>query len=706
MKTIGAAAAIALLALAPLAALLGCKSDTKPRQVSPGVIRDTPSVLRGTVGSECTLRQADPVLVSGYGLVVGLHGTGGGDLDERVAATMERQLGLHQVTKTGPGLEETPLEGLTPRQVLRSKDVAVVIVYALVIPGAPAGATFDVYARAVNRGPDISLEGGTLWSTDLQVGGAAAFGGHQTRRLAVARGPVFLNPFVEPGSAQRISRIDGRILDGGRVVNPVDLELHLDNESHARCRAITSAINNRFPAQPGEDVTARGHGNRIVTVTVPAAYREHSQEFLKLLMHTRIEQSVPEAFAREYCQKLKEEPYLADELSWALQALPQKTALPFVREMYDYPDDNPRFAALRAGAGLSDPLAAPHLKALAKDRSKAAAIRADAIRLLGRLAAGPTVDTALQEQLEAPELSIRVAAYEALASRAEEAQMRRYRAQVAAMPVSARISMPAGDEARQRLELPGDSIQGIRRKVVEGKFLLDIVPVGDPLIYVTQQGRPRIVVFGRDVGLKRPLLVSAWDGSGMTKPDETPEPEAKPKTAEEEILNPTPTRGPTQLPRLMLAADSLGEDIRIMYRRPDRLSESGDTIPGRAMSTRVKPDLISLTEVMARQPSPEDPRPGFGMSYSELVGALYAIQQQGGIGAPFVVEDDRLRAGLMAAASSTTGDERPETTKDAKSITVYEPVDKNATPAQPETKPANSDKPSLVVPLPAPSKGK
>jgi hypothetical protein len=60
----------------------------------------------------------------------------------------------------------------------------------------------------------------------------------------------------------------------------------------------------------------------------------------------------------------------------------------------------------------------------------------------------------------------------------------------------------------------------------------------------------------------------------------------------------------------------------------------------------------------------------------------------------------------MTAASSTTGEERPETTKDSKSITVYEPVDKNATPAQPEPKPATPDKPSLVVPLPAPTKGK
>src|SRR5262249_46055765 len=154
-------------------------------------------------------------------------------------------------------------------------------------------------------------------------------------------------------------------------------ELRLDNESHSRARSITSAINNRFPPDPGAEPVARGRTARIISVTVPGAYRERSREFVELLLHTQVDQSLPQEYARRYVDALKSQPYLGDELSWCLQALPQKAALPFLRELYDWPEMVPRLAALRAGAGLGDPLAVPALKQLA--RESPTPIRADAI---------------------------------------------------------------------------------------------------------------------------------------------------------------------------------------------------------------------------------------------------------------------------------------------------------------------------------------
>lgn len=680
MKSIGAAAAIALTLLAVACA----KNEAKPRQVSPGVIRDVPSVLRGTIGSEATLMKAEPVLVSGFGLVVGLPDTGGGDLDARIEATMARQLGLRGISKNAAGLEGTPFEGMSPEELLRSRKVAVVVVYAAVIPGAPIGATFDVYVRAINKSPDISLEGGTLWTTDLQVGPPTLTEGIQTRKLATARGPIFVNPFAEPGVRGGITRNDGRILNGGVITNPVDLDLVLDNESHSRAASITRAINNRFPAQPGEDVTARGRTPRIINVAVPSAYRERSQEFLKLLTYTRIDQSQSAEYARQYVDALKAQPFLADELSWALQALPQKAALPFLRDLYDSPQEIERRAALRAGAGLGDPLAAPALKQMAREGPPL--IRADAITLLGRLNAGPTVDLALQEQLSSDILTIRVAAYEALAGRAERVQVRRW---LALQEQRAGGGLdPMQDNVRARLELPGDTIQGVRRRSIEGKFLLDIVPAGQPLIYVSQQGRPRIVLFGPDVELRRPLLVSAWGGEQAAGDGSTPSESTE-----------TPPGTPTKLPRLMLVADSPTDEIRIMYRYPDRIDPSGDVIPGRIVTSATKPDIASLVEVLARKPSPDDPRPGFGMTYSEVVGAIYAIQRQGGTTALFAVEDDVLKRRLLQATNATTVEERPETEGDKGSLLVYEPVERPEGATEPVKQ---NDKPSLVVPLPQP----
>ncbi len=655
LKTIGTAA------LCALAVLGGChsggKQQVKARPVAPQIVRDTPSVLKGTIGSEASLLKAEPILVSGYGMVVGLPGTGGGDLDARVMATMERQLGFGGISRSSDALAGTPFEGMSPQQVLRSKLAAVVIVYAAVIPGAPAGATFDVYVRAASQSPDISLEGGTLWTTELRIGPATPVGGMKTRAIATARGPVFINPFAEPGAKEGFTRRDGRILGGGAVTSPLDLELILDNESHSRSSLMTAAINNRFPPDPGAEPIARGRTARLIDVTVPSAYKERSNEFLQLLTHAQIDQGMPQEYARKYTEALKSQPYLGDQLSWCLQALPQKAALPFVRELYDWPEMVPRLAALRAGAGLGDPLSAPALKQLAKEAPTS--IRADAIGLLGRLP-GPTVDQALREQLTANSLPVRVAAYEALATRAERVQMQRWLAQRASLPAAVRVNQPEETQPGI-LEMSGDSIQGVGRKVVEKKFILDTVLAGDQVVYVSQQGRPRIVLFGENQTMRRPVMVTAWSD------------------------------------RLMLVSDGPTDDFRILYREPSRTSDEGDAIAGRTITNRVPADLPGLIEFLAHQSTPEDPRPGLGMTYSEVVGALYSFQRGGAIAGQFAVEEDLLKARLLKAVNQEIAPERPESPGDStEPLRIYEPTSPSEAPA------ATPDKPSLVVPLEQP----
>jgi hypothetical protein len=679
IRSIAPAVAAASLVWALCIASPGCKSKPpEARKVDTPIVRDVPAPLRNTIGAQAQLQRADPVLVSGYGLVVGLNGTGGGDLDPRISATMERMLGLNGISKNSEALAGTPLEAMTPREVLRSRDVAVVIVYAAVIPGAPVGATFDCYVSSVNRAPEVSLEGGTLWTSELQMGPPTAFGSVKTRAIAKAKGPIFINPFAEPGSRGGYGRADGRVLSGGLVTNPLPLELVLDNESHGRARAITEAINARFPERPGEGQTARGRTARIIDITVPAAYRERSQEFLGVLTHIQADTTLPQEYAKRYVEALKAQPALADDLSWSLQALPQRTAVPFLRDLYSAPDLVPRWAALRAGAGLDDALAAPSLKQLAVDGPTT--IRPEAVKLLGKLAAGPTVDEFLKTQLGSGDLAVRVAAYEALADRAERVHMRRLLSQQERTPANMHIlANEPVTMARSQLDIPGDTPQGVRRRVIGGKFILDSVPGGKPMIYVAQQGRPRIVLFGDQLTINRPIMVPR---SG---------------TKEEAQLQP---RTPT-LARLMLVADSPSDDLRVLYRYPDRIDAEGHTVPGRAVTSKASHRVPELIEFLAHPPTPEDPRPGLGMTYSEVVGALHAFQQGGAIPAEFVVEQDLLQLKLLRAANQVEVTDRPETQAEADKLRVYEPV---ANPKQDQ--PAKPPEEDLVVPLPKPSSEK
>lgn len=74
---------------------------------------------------------------------------------------------------------------------------------------------------------------------------------------------------------------------------------------------------------------------------------DNSGEFVKILAH-QIDQSMPHVYARRYVDALKNEPYLAEELSWSLHALGD-VSLPFLRELYEDGEMIPRLA--RCGRG-------------------------------------------------------------------------------------------------------------------------------------------------------------------------------------------------------------------------------------------------------------------------------------------------------------------------------------------------------------------
>jgi hypothetical protein len=636
-------------------------SAERPRPVRvPVPPRDVPSALRGIVGSQATIRGLEPTRISGLGFVVGLNGTGGGVLNDQVMFHMEREMGLMGV---GQGaFEGTPFEGMSPRRLLQNKDTAVAVVQAVIPPGSPEGARFDVFVRALNA---TSLEGGRLYTTDLRIGPAIAFGGPQTQKTGEARGNIFINPFAEPGEIDSVvTRTTGRILNGGVVTTSRNLRVVLDNPSHSRARQVVSAINSRFPERPGDKgPIAVGRDENDIEVSVPRAYLDRSAEFVQILAHVQVDQSAPHIYARRYVDALRREPYLADQLSWSLHALGEP-ALPFIRELYDDSELIPRLAALRTGARLNDPRVAPHLQELAKTGPDG--IRSDAIELLGRVDGGPSVDETLKGLLAETSLPVRIAAYEALVERAERARFRslveyeRFR--------DAPVGMRASAEQLRRaaeLSLPSGTIHAVSRVPMYGKFLLDRVPVGDPMIYVTQQGVPRIVLFGESLEVEQPAFVSAWSD------------------------------------RLMMVSESETDTPRLFY----------EAVPGRAVrvdlatyrptyQTPIQTNITELVDFFTREWSPDQQLVGLGMTYSEVVGALHEFYKAGAMNAAFATERDRLMADLLASAEGQEIEVRPETPGDRSEVVIFDQPELAPRPARTESGPA-----SLLEPIAPPGQG-
>lgn len=531
-------------------------------------IRDTPSVLRNTIGAQSSLRGMEPVLVSGYGLVVGLNGTGSRDVPGPVRAVMEREM-----LALGVGREVGPFGGMTPNELLDDPNTAVVIVSAVIPVGAPEGTMFDVQVDTLPGTSATSLEGGVLYTTNLYRG-LVRPAAPATTALAAARGPVFINPFASPDRPSSIVRpTQGRVLNGGVVIEPQPVFISLDAPSHTRSRAIAEAINSRFPRRPAEAPVARGRNEELVELTIPAEYRDDPNEFIELVRYLRTEIAYPEQAAMEYVRALKEQPELSEPLAWALQAL-GPIAIPAVRGMYEYPESRPRLAAITAGAKLGDMLTRPHLEDLAVTGPPG--LRPSAVALLAELDADPKINLFLRDLLSDPDIGVRVAAYESLDKR--------------------------GDPC-------------IERRVIPDKFVIDVVPAAEPMVYVTMQKTPRIVVFGASLEVRRPVYIEAWNG------------------------------------RLMLSANDPTQRVRVYYRDPrSDLASTGE----------VRPELVELVEYFAHKTTPEEPAPGLDFSYSEVVGALSVILDKGGAGASFVPETDRLALALLRSRQTEMGEDRPE----------------------------------------------
>ena len=171
----------------------------------------------------------------GYGLVVGLQGTG--DRIRNVPFTEETLQAM--LERMGVNIRGT--------QML-TQNVAAVTVTATMPPFARAGSTVDVQVSAL--GDATSLQGGILLVSSLRALDGEIY--------AVAQGPVAVSGFKAQGAAAKLSRgvmTTARIAGGGIIEREVaydlrsahTLKLALKNPDFTTARAVAAVINREAP---------------------------------------------------------------------------------------------------------------------------------------------------------------------------------------------------------------------------------------------------------------------------------------------------------------------------------------------------------------------------------------------------------------------------------------------------------------------------
>ncbi|MEM1355222.1 MAG: flagellar basal body P-ring protein FlgI [Planctomycetota bacterium] len=449
-----------------LALLPGCAADNPTREnpaaSAPGPTFTGESYLYGTVQSFGRFTNNQPRLVSGYGMVVALNGTGSNEVPSFLRDWLVTEMGRNNI-----GSAEFGTESFTPQRVMADSGSAVVAVEGLIPPGAAEGTRFDLLVTMIDQ-TSTSLAGGRLfWPTTLSATGLdkrLLF----TRSQATATGPMYVNP-VRPGNDLNNEFLrQAVVIKGGIVTQAYPVEFILNNPSWSRSREIENRINERFPAGPEDRIkTAVAKSDVQIQINIPERFSGDPEMLLRLIAHMYLDPSrdfVPRQ-ARRLAQALAQDPAdRADRVSTAWKAMGRNT-VPVLREYYSADLLAVRFAALEAGAWLQDnqsiePLTALTLRGETEDRVRAA-------RALVAFRQSVEARSAVRQMLNDPDMAIRLGAYEALAMGAD---------------------------------------QIIERTVVgQGanfKYVIDRVPSQYPMVFATEQGYPAVVIFGDDLGFR------------------------------------------------------------------------------------------------------------------------------------------------------------------------------------------------------------
>jgi flagellar P-ring protein precursor FlgI len=198
----------------------------------------------------------------GYGLVVGLNGTG-----DRSQTFFSTQTLANMLERSGVTI--------VPEQV-RVKNIAAVMVTAILPPFIRQGSRIDVTVSSI--GDAQSIQGGVLIMTPLKAADDVDY--------VIAQGQVVLGGFSSGGTGSRVQLNHptvGRIPNGGLVERDVAvdflgksrLNLVLHQSDFTTASRAARAVNELV----GGDVATAVDGRTIV-VTVPENYRNRIIEFM------------------------------------------------------------------------------------------------------------------------------------------------------------------------------------------------------------------------------------------------------------------------------------------------------------------------------------------------------------------------------------------------------------------------------------------
>jgi hypothetical protein len=442
-----------------LLGLAGCAQPQTRLQAEEEAERDPFAEVK-TIGDVTSVANAEPINVSGVGLVVGLNGTGGtppGSFRSALEAELRRQRVDHI------------------KELIDSPDSALVLVSAQIPPGTHKDDPVDVDVTLPPQSKATSLRGGVLKACTL-------YNYESTRNLSQdAHVPDQLiqgHPLAKAEGTLLVGFGDGdesaspkhaRIWGGGhsQIERPFYVVLNGDKQSARLAAQIAQRVNETFQGPyrgPGGDL-AKAENKNFVYLRVPVQYKLNLPRYLRVVRLIPL-QEAPIVHGR-YLKKLEEElldPARTITAALRLEALGTGT-VPILKKGLDSEHSLVRFAAAESLAYLGSPSCGVELARLTQDQPM---LRAFCLTALASL----------------DEAVCHIKLQELLASNSAETRYGAFRA------------LRALDE---------------RDRVVQGELLNDsfwvhrVAPDSEPLVHISTSRRAEIVVFGDGAALEPPF---------------------------------------------------------------------------------------------------------------------------------------------------------------------------------------------------------
>jgi hypothetical protein len=479
---------LALSAAFGVIGMVGCKNtwgNKNPLKMRSQIGEDPsdPDTVT-TIGAKTTVSNTEPLTVNGVSLVYNLAGTGSSPPPSGYRTMLEENLKRRKRD-----------QAINTKQFLDNpaKTTSLVLVSALIPPGARKGERIDVQITLPDDSKTISLQGGKLFPADLLTsdttanvhsqihnGNAAAPSGRMLlgdRWAEAASDPehtLVAGNFVADGS-KPVQDLDseGRpsyraaMISGGGVVTgnrPYYLLLNNNDKNTRIAAGIAERLNSTFHTTDDPKLkVAEAKDKELVLLNVPYAYRHNHYRFLLVVRQVPF---MPVSATSAYRQKLEEE--LLDPATTLAAAVKLEALGGDCRRSLKVGLESPspwvRFAAAESLAYLGQTDGVNELARLAEDHP---ALRAQCLKALASIEDALSTDH-LVDMLSSNDVELRQGAY---------------------------IALRLADERHP-------SING----TVMGKsyWLHRLAPEASPAVHLSTTGRSEVLLFG-DVKLRGPI---------------------------------------------------------------------------------------------------------------------------------------------------------------------------------------------------------